>query len=269
LATAIVSGRSKSKNPIMGIFPADHVIKDVNSFGKVITDSIDAAEKNNIVTIGIKPTYPGTGYGYIHFGAKIDLPVDTPFHEGLGFKEKPDLETAEQFLKDGNYCWNSGMFIWSVSTIMDAFSKHAPELGQSSLQIKKSLKSESFLNTVKGEYDKLNKTSIDYAVIEKAKNIVVAECTFDWDDVGSWIALRNQIRPSCNNNVIRGLHSGLDTRNCIIVGNNSHLISTIDLDDMIIVHTDDVTFVCRTRSAQKIKDLIKEMSAKPDFSKFL
>jgi mannose-1-phosphate guanylyltransferase len=269
MATAVVSGRASSKNPIMGIFPADHVIRDIDSFSKVITDSISAAGRANIVTIGIKPSYPSTGYGYIHFGRKLDLSLETSFHEGLGFKEKPDSDTAQKFLSEGNYSWNSGIFIWSVSTIMEAFSKHAPDLGLASANIKKSVKTVNFLQTVENEYAKIKKNSIDYAVMEKATNVIVAECKFDWDDVGSWVALKNQIRPSDNNNIIRGLHSGLATKNCIIVGDNSHLISTIDIDDMIIVHTDDVTFVCRTRSAQKIKELLKEMSSNSDLTKYL
>ncbi|OGV39072.1 MAG: hypothetical protein A2X48_18100 [Lentisphaerae bacterium GWF2_49_21] len=269
MATAVVSGRASSKNPIMGIFPADHVIRDIESFRKVITDGISAAEKSNIVTIGIKPSYPSTGYGYIHFGKKLDLPLETSFYQGLGFKEKPDSETAQNFLAEGNYSWNSGIFIWSVSTIMEAFSKHSPELGLSSANMKKAVKTGNFLQTVENEYSKIKKNSIDYAVMEKVSNVIVAESKFDWDDVGSWVALKNQIRPSENNNIIRGLHSGLATKNCIIVGGNSHLISTIDIEDLIIVHTDDVTFVCKTRSAQKIKELLRDMSSNPDLIKYL
>jgi mannose-1-phosphate guanylyltransferase len=105
--------------------------------------------------------------------------------------------------------------------------------------------------------------------MEKITNLVVAECSFSWDDVGSWTALKNQIRPSENNNIVRGLHSGLNTSDCIIVGDNNHLISTIDVDDMIIVHTDDVTLVCRTHSAQRLKELLKQMSSDPKFAKYL
>ncbi len=269
LAVAVVSAKSSSKNPVMGIFPADHVIRDSKSFSNVINDSINASEKGNIVTIGVKPTCPSTGYGYIHFGRKIDLICGTSFHESLGFKEKPDYETALKFLEDGNYCWNSGMFIWTVSTIMDAFTRHAPELALVSSNIRKSVNTKHFMDTVEKEYSKIKKISIDYAVMEKASDVIVAECLFDWDDVGSWTALKNQIAPSENNNVIKGLHSGINTRNCIIVGDSSHLISTIDIEDAIIVHTDDVTLVCRTRSAEKIKELLQKMSSNPELSKYL
>jgi mannose-1-phosphate guanylyltransferase len=271
MATAVVSAKSASKNPVMGIFPADHLIKDVEAFAKVINDSADLAEEDEgkIVTIGINPTYPSNGYGYIHCGSRLTSNSDTLFYRGLGFKEKPDPETARKFLADGSYKWNAGMFIWSVSTIMDAFRKFAPDLEAAAGAIKKSLKTGNFIETVEKEYSKLDRISIDYAVMEKITDLVVAECSFPWDDVGSWTALRNQIRPSENNNIVRGLHSGLNTNDCIIVGDNNHLIGTIDVDDMIIVHTEDVTLVCKTHSAQRLKELVKQMSADPKFSRYL
>ncbi len=270
MATAVVSAKSTSENPVMGIFPADHLIKDVDAFAKVINDSADlAGEEGKMVTIGINPTYPSNGYGYIHCGNRLPANSDTLFYRGLGFKEKPDTETAMKFLADGAYKWNAGMFIWSVSTIMDAFRKFAPDLESATGAIKKSFKTGNFIETVEKEYLKLNRISIDYAVMEKITDLVVAECSFSWDDVGSWTALRNQIRPSENNNIVRGLHSGLNTNDCIIVGDNNHLISTIDVEDMIIVHTDDVTLVCKTHSAQRLKELLKQMSSDPKFSKYL
>ena len=269
MAAAVVSAKSALKNPVMGIFPADHVIKDVGAFAKVINDSADLAEKGGIVTIGVNPAYPSTGYGYIHCGNNMSANSGTRFYKGLGFKEKPDPGTARKFLADGSYKWNSGMFIWSVSTIMDAFKKFAPELEAAAESIRKSVKTGKFTETAEKEYSKLKRNSIDYAVMEKITNLVVAECSFSWDDVGSWTALKNQIRPSENNNIVRGLHSGLNTRDCIIAGDNNHLISTIDVEDMIIVHTDDVTLVCKTHSAQRLKELLKQMSADPKFSKYL
>ncbi len=269
MAAAVVSARSALKNPVMGIFPADHVIKDVEAFAKVIKDSADFAEKGKIVTIGLNPTYPSTGYGYIRCGNNLPANSETRFYKGLGFTEKPDHETARNFLADGSYKWNLGIFLWSVPTLMDAFKKFAPELEAAAENIKKSVKTGKFDETVETEYSKLERNSIDYAVMEKITNLVVAECSFSWDDVGSWTALKNQIRPSENNNIVRGLHSGLNTSDCIIVGDNNHLISTIDVDDMIIVHTDDVTLVCRTHSAQRLKELLKQMSSDPKFAKYL
>ncbi len=269
MAAALVSAKSTSKDPVMGIFPADHVIRDSKSFCNVINDSISASEKGNIVTIGVKPASPSTAYGYIHFGKKIDFKCGTSFHEGLGFREKPDLETAKKFLADGNYSWNSGMFIWKVSTIIEAFRKHSPELAAASDSIRKSVNGGNLMETIEGEYLKVKKISIDYAVMEKASNVVVAECLFDWDDVGSWTALRNQSSPLGDGNIVKGLHSGINTSNCIIVGDSSHLIGTIDLEDTIVVHTDDVTLVCRTRSAEKIKELLQQMSSDPKMEKYM
>lgn len=269
LATSIVKAKSNSDDAVMMLLPADHVIKDTNSMLKVLKDSALVAKDGKIVTIGVTPTFASTGYGYIHCGEKLDENLATPFYKGLGFKEKPSLDVAEKFISEGCYKWNSGMFLWSAGTIIDAFKMHTPSLALATEKLEEALKNNKLEEELPKEYSKLENISIDYAVMEKVDNVVVAECSFDWDDVGSWTALRNQIRPGKNNNVTRGLFEGIDTENCIIVGDSNHLIATVDIKDMIIVHTDDATLVCNGKSAQRIKELVKQIGSKPELEKFL
>lgn len=267
-AAAYIKAKSKVSDPVMIVLPADHSINDVESLRNTLTDCVEAASKGKIITIGVPPSYPSTGYGYIHCGDKLPFNYKTIFHASLGFKEKPDLQKATEFLKDGTYKWNSGMFIWSLSTFTLALQKYFPSLYDALITLEKAAKNGTFLETLDRIYDKMEKISIDYSVMEKADNVIVAECPFDWDDVGSWTALRNQIRPESNNNVVRGLHVGLDSKNCIIVGESTHLIATVDVDDLIIVNTEDATLVCNGKSAQRIKELLQLIASRPELGSF-
>ena len=179
------------------------------------------------------------------------------------------MDTAEKFLQSKCYNWNSGMFVWSYDTIYRAFKKYAPELAQLTDTLHQGAAAGRLEETLAVEYEKAPRISIDYAVMEKVDNTIVAESTFDWDDVGSWTALRNQIRPESNNNIVRGLHEGVGTSDCIIVGDAKHLIATVDVQDLIIVHTDDATLICNVRSAQKIKELVQAIGTRPELAKFM
>lgn len=269
LATAIVKSKATNDNPVMLLLPADHVIRNSRAMLAVLKDSCELAEDGSIVTIGVNPTFPSTGYGYIQCGDKCDTSTDTSFFKSKGFKEKPTIEVAENFLKDGSYKWNSGMFVWSAKTVYSAFQEYAPKLAELTDGLEKAARGNDFINELNDIFPSAEKISIDYAIMEKVDNVIVAECSFDWDDVGSWTALRNQIRPEQNNNVVRGLHVGLDSEDCIIVGDSKHLITTVDVKDLIIVHTDDATLVCNAKSAQRIKELVHLLGEKPEMAKFI
>ncbi len=253
----------------MIVLPADHVINDTEAMVNVLSDCAEFAADGKIVTIGVNPNFPSTGYGYIKCEGQIASDLKTKFYVSGGFREKPDIDTAETFIKEGCYKWNSGMFVWSVSTIMNAFRKYAPSLAEGAEVLKQAVFDGEFAEKLISQYENFEKISIDYAVMEKVENVVVAECAFDWDDVGSWTALRNQVPATSENNVIKGLHIGLDTKNCIIFGDSNHLISTIDVDDMIIVHTEDATLVCKSESAQRIKEIVHLLGEKPELKGFL
>jgi mannose-1-phosphate guanylyltransferase len=260
LAAAVIAARSdENSKPVMAVLPADHIIKNEKSFKNVILDSSLAAENGYIVTIGITPDSPSTGYGYIQIGENVELKNEneTIFYKSYGFKEKPDKKTAEKFLNDGNYKWNSGMFIWSLETLINAFKTHTPDLAVGITILKDAFLKDNFNQAMNEFYSSCQKISIDYAVMEKAKNIIVAESTFDWDDVGSWPALKNHIKPDKNNNFTLGETLQLDSSNCIISTSKDHLIATVDVENLIIVHTKDATLICNSNSAQKIKDLVE------------
>ena len=269
LAAAVVASKTENPDATMVVLPADHVINDHESLVNVISDCADVAAEGKIVTIGVNPAFPSTGYGYIKCGKPYPTSGSTRFFMGEGFQEKPNLATAKTFIKEGCYKWNSGMFVWTLSTIMEAFRQHAPALAKGAEMIRDSIPKGAFERKLKIQYKLFEKISIDYAVMEKVDNVIVAECTFDWDDVGSWTALRNQISPSENNNVVQGTHKGLDSENCIIVGDSNHLIATIDVDDLIIVHTDDATLVCKSESAQRVKEIVHLISEDPALKGFL
>lgn len=270
LAAGIVKAKSNGEEAIMMLLPSDHVIRDTDSMLEVLADSAEIAGRTgNIITVGVNPDFASTGYGYIHCGEDVASGTGTKFFRSLGFKEKPNMETAEKFIAAKCYKWNSGMFIWKTATIMDALRKYAPSLAVAAETFAQAVTRNELNKVMEEKYKDCEKISIDYAVMEKADNVIVGECSFDWDDVGSWTALRNQIRPSRDNNVIRGLYEGLDTSNCIIVGDTKHLIATIDVEDLIIIHTDDATLVCNAKSAQRIKELVLKIGLKPELSKFL
>lgn len=270
LAAAYIKSISPANSdPAICVLPSDHVINDTASFQRVIADCVDIAEsKEKLITIGIKPTMPSTGYGYIAVGDAFAYDKKTEFRAGLGFKEKPNIATAEDYIASGKYKWNSGMFIMTHSTLMKAFGKHAPSIADFHDDILTAIMSDDvpYFNEL---YTNVEKISFDYAVMEKISGIAVASCDFDWDDVGSWTSMRNQIRPEKNNNVVCGLHAGIDTRNCVIVGNSKHLIATIDVDDLVVVTTDDATLVCSAKSAQRVKEIVHLIGSKPELSSFL
>lgn len=269
MAAGLIAARSKGEESVMMLLPSDHIIRNTDAMLQVLEDSAEAALQGNIVTIGVNPSFASTGYGYIHCGEQLSFDTDTKFFASKGFKEKPSLQTAEQFLQDGCYKWNSGMFVWTTATIMKALKQHAPSLHKMALNLKEAAQEGQLATGMAKEYAECEKISIDYAVMEKVDNVVVAECSFDWDDVGSWNALRNQIRPGKNNNVVRGLFESLDTKNCIVVSDAKHLIATVDVEDLIIVHTDDATLICNAKSAQRIKELVHQIGDKPELDKFL
>jgi len=269
LAAGIVKAKAQNDDAVMFLLPADHIINDAESMRSVMKDATQQAEAGNVVTIGIPPDHASTAYGYVQCGEEIESQAATKFYKSKGFKEKPDLETAEMFIESGTYEWNSGMFCWSVSTICNAFETHCPVLFEPIKKFAHAFKQHNLDEVLAEEYPKFEKISIDYAIMEKIDNVVIAECTFDWDDVGSWTALRNQLPVDDAGNVVRGTHIGIDSTNNIIAGTKDHLIATIDVDDLIIVHTDDATLVCKADSAQRIKEAVKTINTKEELQKYL
>lgn len=270
LASALVEAKAPpGSEPVMVVSPADHVIHDTESLIRELRDGVELAARGAIVTIGIKPTFPSTGYGYIKCDGRIDADLSTEFFKSGGFREKPDAETAKRFLESGEYRWNSGMFIWSVPVIQQAIRDHAPALAPAMREMRRAAKAGKLDEVVNAVYPDLEKMSIDYAVMEKAEGVIVADCGFDWDDVGSWPAMRNHLPADADNNIVSGLHAGLETTDCVIVGEPGHLVATVGVDNLIIVQTGDATLVCDAGRAQKIKTLVKRLNESPELRRYI
>ncbi|HLS28328.1 MAG TPA: mannose-1-phosphate guanylyltransferase [Opitutales bacterium] len=259
-AVGLASTLVKMRNPdaVFGLLPADHVIHGEKEFRKILGKAFDAAEKDSVlVTIGIEPTAPATGYGYIQL-AESD--ADETVFRVKRFVEKPDLETAKSYLESGDYFWNAGMFIWQVKAIEQAFADHAPEICSGISEIESGLVAGKSLNAVLEEvYPKIQRISIDYAVMEKAANVVMVKATFDWDDVGSWPAVARHFPADQAGNVTRGdvlLEGGTGN---IVVSEGEHLIAAVGVDDLIIIHTKDATLICRKDQAEEIKKVVTKI----------
>ena len=261
LASTIISKRDS--NAIMAVVTADHIIEPPDLFLKSLKCAEELATDNNmLITFGIKPTGPSINYGYIQRNEEVINLRDFLVYDVKCFTEKPDRITAENFLKSGKYYWNSGIFVWSVKTILENINTLMPDLSQGLGRIGKSLETADESSVIHSEYEKFDNISIDYGIMEKASNVKMIEAGFTWDDVGSWLALERLNNSDQNNNTVIGKHSGLNTQGNIIIGDNEHLIATINVSDMIIVNTKDVTMVCNKNSAEDIKKLTELLKEK-------
>jgi mannose-1-phosphate guanylyltransferase len=243
---------------VMCIFPSDHYIKDEESFTNVLKEAIKVAETSEkLVTVGITPTFPSTGYGYIKFDknqAGIVKNVER-------FVEKPNHETAVKYLKSGDFLWNSGMFIWKASTILDNFKRFLPKVYNSIVEIgdvMNTSKEESIITEI---YPNIPSISIDYGIMERSDEVVVLEGDFGWNDVGSWDMLGALYDTDENGNIIKGDQINLETSNCISYS-DKRLIATIGINNTIIVETDDVVLVCAKDKAQDVKKIVDLLTEK-------
>ena len=234
---------------IMCIFPADHVIGNIESFHERLGLGIDLAEGGHIVTFGIKPNYPETGYGYIE-GADG---VSNRALKVKRFVEKPDRSTAEQYIKAGNFFWNSGMFAFKASVLLEEFKIYQPQMLAA---MEACFSADGPL--AREDYDRLENISIDYAIMEKTDKCVVVPSDFGWSDIGSWKSLYDFLEKDAANNVIDGDVITRDTRNCFIQGHD-RLIATNRLRDIVVVETPDSVFVSDLEHSRDVKSIVTEL----------
>lgn len=244
----------------MVVLPADHVIKDTVAFQETVRTAASAAEEAGaLVTIGIKPTWACPGFGYIEQGEPVRLTSvagQHAIHQVLRFREKPNADLAESFLRKGTFRWNAGMFVWSVPTVLSEFNRHTPELASFISQLRAPGKFEA---TVRERFGKLPKISFDYAIMEKADRVLVVEAGFDWDDVGSWSAVANYFNHDSQRNSTNCDVTALDATNNIVFGDGSVNIALLGVHDLIIVRTSDAVLVCHRHDAEKIKALVAKL----------
>jgi mannose-1-phosphate guanylyltransferase len=242
---------------IMCVFPSDHYIKDNKEFKNIMEKAISAADSTNkLVTIGIKPTFNSTGYGYIKFETNKKDNME-PVYDVLEFIEKPNLDNAIAFVNSGRYLWNSGMFIWKISVILNSFKRFLPKIYDRLEKIANctGVEKEEKLKEI---YPGIPSISIDYGIMERSDEVLVIPGDFGWSDVGSWDSLGAIYPKDELGNIIKGEHIKIDTKDSIIYGSN-RLIATIGLNNIIIVETDDAVLVCSKNKAQDVKLIVDNL----------
>ena len=276
LGAALVGARSTTA--VMAVLPADHVIPEEKKFQQVLTDGFDLASRGQvIVTIGIKPTEPATGYGYIHVGQPLPAPAGvkrykTTFAKAERFVEKPTFDRALEYVNSGHYRWNAGMFIWSFVTITNGLEVHQKEMAEACRRWFKVAGTPRLAKALAREYPAVRKISIDFALMEHAQNVVVAEGDFAWDDLGSWNALARHLKPDAEGNCAVGDFIHVDAARNVVYDartRNRTPIAVVGLRDSIVVMADDSTLVAHKSQSQKIKELVTRLAADPKYRKLV
>lgn len=258
LAAAWVA--AKDPDATMVVMPADHVIGPDHVFQDALSHAAELVETDptRIVTFGIKPSYPAEVFGYIEAGQPVSG-TRIPTFSVERFREKPDLETAKQFVAAGSFYWNAGIFVWKAQTVLDALAKFQPQMFAHIDKIRSSIGTADFGQTLEKEFTAIEGTSIDYAVMEHYENRVVVEAPFDWDDLGNWTALPRLKGVDEDGNTTDGRHLGIDTENTIVRSDNGHLIVTVGMKDCIVVHTPDATLIANREDEASIKKVVAEL----------
>jgi mannose-1-phosphate guanylyltransferase len=258
LGAGWVAARDHSATMI--VLPADHVINDTTAFQKTLTAAAAAAEETGaLVTIGIKPTWACPGYGYIEQGEPVRLRnvnSETAVHRVLRFREKPNADLAESFLRKGNFRWNAGMFVWSVPSVLSEFNRHTPELASFISQLRVPGK---FHDMLRDRFAALPRISFDYAIMEKADRVLMVEAGFDWDDVGSWRAVAKYFENDKEGNAANCEITALESSNNIVFNPDGARIALLGVHNLIVVRTPDAILICHRHQAEKIKSLIGQV----------
>lgn len=263
IAAACCAAMKQDKDAVVVVLPSDHVIADVSAFQEAVKAAAANAEQGYLVTFGIVPTFPATGYGYVKAGEKV-VSTDSSTADVYvleKFVEKPCLEKAQEYLASGEYAWNSGMFVFKASTFLDELKNHSPEMAALAIEaFEKATVDTDFIRLDKESFGKIKGDSIDYAVMEKTTKGRVVKLNAGWDDVGSWSALYNISKKDGNLNVIKGEDIiALDTTSSYIRG-GKRTIATIGLDNVVIVDSEDALLVAakgKIQDVKKVAEIIK------------
>ena len=258
-----VALQRRDPQAVMAILTADHYIGNEDRFRRLLTAAYDVAQDDFLVTLGIEPTFPATGYGYIQRGELLGTYRDLGVYGVDRFREKPDQEQAEKMLAAGDHSWNSGMFVWRVKRILEEFSRQMPQLHQTLAEIGQAWDIPEGQQVLENLWPDIEKETIDYGIMEAAQQVAVIPAEgLNWSDVGSWDSLF-EVLPGdeAGNIVMGGQHIGLDTRDSLVyVDRERRLIVTIGVEDLVVVDTDDVLLVCRKDQAQNVRQIVDRLS---------
>ncbi len=258
LAAGLIARRDPDAS--MLVTPADHVIRRVDRFHAAVRDGQRLLDEDpaRIVTFGIRPAYPAQVFGYIERGR----PVGTAAWSVTRFREKPDLETARQFVESGQFYWNSGIFLWRCQTILDALGQFQPAMMEHINRIVSVAGSPAFDPCFEKEFSEIRGQSIDFAVMEHYENVCVIEAPFDWDDVGNWAAIPRLTGTDASGNSASGKQLLIDCRGCIVRSTNDHLVVGLGLQDCVVIHTADATLVADARDETAIRQVVQELESR-------
>ncbi|MEQ8847666.1 mannose-1-phosphate guanylyltransferase [Botrimarina sp.] len=265
LAALLVAKARKDPDGTMIVMPADHVISPPEVFQAAVrqAEALVDADPSRIVTFGIKPTYPAEIFGYIQRADALEeTHGDAPAYRVARFREKPDAATAEQFLAAGDFYWNSGIFCWRASTILDALRERQPDTLAHLEAIVEAWAAPDAQAVFEREFAAIEGVSIDYAVMEHAENVAVIEAPFEWDDLGGWQSLPRRLGADDAGNTIVGEHLGLDTTGTIVRTTDGHLVVTLGCEDLIVVHTENATLVANKHNEEQIRAVVKELESR-------
>jgi len=247
---------------VMASLHADHVIEKPEEFRKALLAAAEVAREGYLVTLGVKPTQPETGYGYIRQGQLWREVGGFPVYKAEGFTEKPNFETACSYLEQGCYYWNSGIFVWKLSTIMEEFRQHMPKLYSQLMRLDEAIGTEEEEKILEEVWQEVENESIDQGIMEKSSKVMVIPVDMGWSDVGNWATLADILpKDEANNVIVGGEHIGIDTTGSLLYG-TKRLIATVGLKDMIVVETDDIILVCPKSRAQDVKKLVELLKDK-------
>jgi mannose-1-phosphate guanylyltransferase len=261
---ALAAGIVASKDPsgMMIVMPADHVIEPVEAFRTSIRAAAGVVDDDPtaLVTFGITPTRPETGYGYIERGELLESRLGIPVYRVLQFREKPDRSTAERFLSAGNFLWNSGIFAWRARTILDEIREHQPRLGEGFSPILDAIGTPDEPEALARYFPQLDRVPIDKAVMEHARNVRMLEVPYDWNDVGDWRAVSTLLERDAAGNAIQGHVVARDTRDSIIISDDGGIVATLGIDDLVVVHSGKATLVARKDRLDELKALVESLA---------
>jgi mannose-1-phosphate guanylyltransferase len=259
IALSAITLRKHDPNAIMAVLTADHFIGDAEGFRDVLQAARDIAAQGQLVTLGITPSSPSTGYGYIERGHHLTNANGYAAYQVVAFREKPDLVTAKHFVVSGRHSWNSGMFVWQATRFLDELARTMPEFYQQLMRIDVALGTADYDRVLHEVWPSVKAQTVDYGVMEKARDVAVIPAEFGWNDIGSWATLLEILENDEQGNVIRRAeHLGVDTSNTLIFGRD-RLVATIGLHDMIIIDTGDAILVCPQDRAQDVKKIVDDL----------
>lgn len=259
----------KDKDAVVVVLPSDHMILNIDEFEKTVDAGIKHAEScDMLVTFGIIPRGAETAYGYIEIGKPISIINNITIFNAKRFTEKPNKTVAQIFVDKGTFLWNSGMFVFKAATLIKEIKMYLPDLYSSLIIMEKAIGANNENKVIEEEYSKIDGISIDFGIMEKSLNIAVLKTKLEWDDIGSWNTLEKYYLKDDDGNIINGLCTSIDTKNCIIFG-DSRLIATIGINNLLIVDTGDTLLICDRERDQDIKGMVKQIENTRGFEKFV